>query len=109
VEAATKGGLLDLLDQAVEAGWTVRRGCQELELGEVHAHRWIARRARGELVDKTPGGSPMHGLLGWEAEQILALFEEWGETDRSHRKLAHRGSYLGRVWVSPSTVRRTFQ
>jgi transposase InsO family protein len=26
--------------------------------------------------------------------------------DRSHRKLAHRGSYLGRVWVSPSTVRR---
>lgn len=25
-----------------------------------------------------------------------------GETDRSHRKLAHRGSYLGRFWVSPS-------
>jgi hypothetical protein len=36
----------------------------------------------------------------------LALFEEWGETDRSHRKLAHRGSYLHRVWVSPSSVRR---
>jgi len=34
------------------------------------------------------------------------LYEEWGEVDRSHRKLAHRGSYLGRVWVSPSTVRR---
>ena len=46
------------------------------------------------------------GLLDKEAEQILALFEEWGETDRSHRKLAHRGSYLGRVWVSPSSVRR---
>jgi putative transposase len=29
-----------------------------------------------------------------------------GEVDRSHRKLAHRGSYLGRVWVSPSSVRR---
>lgn len=26
--------------------------------------------------------------------------------DRSHRKLAHRGSYLGRLWVSPSTFRR---
>lgn len=25
--------------------------------------------------------------------------------DRSHRKLAHRGSYLGRFWCSPSTVR----
>ena len=48
----------------------------------------------------------MHGLLAVEAEQILALFDEWGETDRSHRKLAHRGSYLHRVWVSPSSVRR---
>ena len=48
----------------------------------------------------------MHGLLPAEAEQILALFDEWGETDRSHRKLAHRGSYLGSVWVSPSSVRR---
>jgi len=36
----------------------------------------------------------------------VALFHEWGETDRSHRKLAHRGSYLHRVWVSPSSVRR---
>ena len=48
----------------------------------------------------------MHGLLPEEAEQILALFDEWGETDRSHRKLAHRGSYLDRFWVSPSSVRR---
>lgn len=48
----------------------------------------------------------MHGLLDEEAAEILALFDEWGETDRSHRKLAHRGSYLGRVWVSPSSVRR---
>jgi putative transposase len=37
---------------------------------------------------------------------ILALFESWGDVDRSHRKLAHRGSYLGLVWVSPATVRR---
>ena len=97
---------MDLLDDAVEAGWTVRRACGVLELGEIRAHRWFARRARGELVDRTPGGSPMHGLLTEEVEQILALFEEWGETDRSHRKLAHRGSYLGRLWVSPSSVRR---
>lgn len=48
----------------------------------------------------------MHGILAEEAEEGLALFDEWGEVDRSHRKLAHRGSYLGRVWVSPSTVRR---
>jgi transposase InsO family protein len=84
----------------------VRRVCHELELGEVRAHRWIGRRSRGQLADRAPGGSPQHGLLAEEAEQILALFDEWGETDRSHRKLAHRGSYLHRVWVSPSSVRR---
>jgi transposase InsO family protein len=106
VDAATKAGLLELVDSAVDAGWTVRRSCGVLGLGEVRAHRWYARRARGELADASPGGSPMHGILPEEAEEILALFDEWGEVDRSHRKLAHRGSYLGRVWVSPSTVRR---
>jgi len=106
VEAATKTGLLDLVDEAVAAGWSLRRACHELDLGEVRAHRWRARRGLGRLGDLPPGGSPMHGLLPEEAEAILALFQEWGETDRSHRKLAHRGSYLGRFWVSPSSVRR---
>ena len=106
VDAATKAGLLNLIDQAVDGGWTIRRACSVLELGEVRTHRWYARRARGKLADKAPGGSPMHAILPEEAEEILALFDEWGEIDRSHRKLAHRGSYLGRVWVSPSTVRR---
>ena len=48
----------------------------------------------------------MHGLLPSEAAEILAVFEGWAEIDRSHRKLAHRGSYLGRFWASPSSVRR---
>jgi putative transposase len=34
------------------------------------------------------------------------LFEQWGARDRSHRKLAHRGSRLGVVFVSESTVLR---
>lgn len=106
VDAATKAGLLELIDEATAAGWTLRRAAATLELGEVRVHRWIARRARGQLVDTDPGGSPMHGILADEEAEILALFNEWGQTDRSHRKLAHRGSYLGRVWVSPSTVRR---
>jgi hypothetical protein len=77
-----------------------------LELPERRVHRWIARRARGQLADRAPGGSPMHGLLEDEVAEILALFDQWGETDRSDRKLAHRGSYLHRLWVSPSSVRR---
>jgi len=100
VDAATKSGLLDLLEEALHAGWTLRRICHALELPERRAHRWIARRAGGRLADRAPSGSPMHGLLAEEAEAILALFGEWGETDRSYRKLAHRGSYLHRVWVS---------
>lgn len=106
VDAATKAGLLDLVDEALDAGWTIRRACRALELGEIRAHRWYARRAHGQLSDRSPGGGPVHGILPEEQAEILALFEEWGEVDRSHRKLAHRGSYLGRVWVSPSTVRR---
>ena len=106
VDAATKAGLLDLLEEALDAGWSLRRACHELELPERRAHRWIGRRAGGRLADRAPGGSPVHGLLEGEVAEILALFDQWGETDRSHRKLAHRGSYLHRVWVSPSSVRR---
>jgi len=47
-----------------------------------------------------------HGILPWERDEILALFDEWGHIDRSHRKLAHRGSRLQRVFVSESTVYR---
>ena len=106
VDAATKAGLLDLIDDACEAGWPVRRACRLLDLNETRAWRWIRRRDAGELEDRRPGGNPSHGILDDEAAEIVALFHEWGEVDRSHRKLAHRGSYLGRVWVSPATVRR---
>ena len=51
-------------------------------------------------------GAAVHGLRPEEVTAILALFEEWGDVDRSHRKLAHRGSYTHTVWVSPATVRR---
>src|SRR5918993_1934717 len=59
-----------------------------------------------QLADLRPGGGAVHGLLAEEVAEIVALFHQWGEIDRSHRKLAHRGSYLERVWVSPATVRR---
>ncbi len=36
----------------------------------------------------------------------MALFDEWAEIDRSHRKLAHRGSRLRLVHVSESSVLR---
>ncbi|WP_431843425.1 integrase core domain-containing protein [Calidifontibacter indicus] len=105
VDEATKTGLLDLIDEAAEAGWGLRRTGRVLELPERRVQRWQRRREAGQLADKRPGVA-VHGLLEAEAEAILTLFEDWGETDRSHRKLAHRGSYTGRVWVSPASVRR---
>ena len=109
VDQATKAGLLDLLEQATGQGWTVRAACQVLQVNELRVYRWLGRRAAGELKDRAPGGRPMHGLLDWEVVEIIGLFDEWGELDRSHRKLAHRGSYLERVWVSPASVRRVLE
>ena len=48
----------------------------------------------------------MHTLLAGEVKEVSEIAERWGPVDRSHRKLAHRGSYQHRVWVSPSTFRR---
>lgn len=106
VDAAAKTVLLTLLDDAVDAGWSFTRACAMLELDRGRAWRWQQRRSDGRLDDAPPGGNPIHGLLEWEITEILALFDEWADVDRSHRKLAHRGSYEARVWVSPSTVDR---
>jgi transposase InsO family protein len=74
-------------------------------LDEGRAWRWRRRRDQGCLGDRKPGAA-LHGLRPEEVGAIVALFEEWGDIDRSHRKLAHRGSYTHKVWVSPATVRR---
>jgi len=71
------------------------------------AHRWRDRRRNvGTLEDRAPGGNPVHALLAGEVTKILDIAEQWGPVDRSHRKLAHRGSYENMVWVSPSTFLR---
>ena len=106
VDASVKAGVLDLIDHALAHGWSARAACTLLGIDDLRAARWADRRAEGCLHDAAPGGHPLHGLLDWEREAILALYAEWGEVDRSHRKLAHRGSYLERVWVSESTVRK---
>lgn len=77
-----------------------------LGLSERRARYWQQRAALGLLADQKPGGTPVHALRPEEITAILELADEWGEIDGSHRRLAHRGSYLGRVWVSPSTVLR---
>ncbi|MGH3576215.1 MAG: integrase core domain-containing protein [Mycobacterium sp.] len=107
MDAEVKAGLLDLLDHAADrGGWSARQACALLGLDHMRAARWHARRAAGQLADLPPGGHPVHGLLAWERAAIVELCEAWGQTDRSHRKLAHRGSRLHLVHVSESTVAR---
>src|SRR5215210_7707931 len=107
VSAETKLELLGLIDAATAAGWPHVRACQVLELADVRAHRWRARlRETGTLEDRPPVGAAVHRILAWEEQAILELIEQWGWVDRSHRKLAHRGSYTGTVFVSPSTLLR---
>lgn len=72
----------------------------------MRAARWATRRADDQLDDAPPGGNPIHGLLEDERAAIVSLHEQWAETDRSHRKLAHRGSREDMVHVAESTLRR---
>lgn len=77
-----------------------------LGLPPARYYRWAVRAAVDRLDDLPVGGHPVHGLLPDEVEAIIDVFEQWSDVDRSHRKLAHRGSYEGRFWASPATVRR---
>lgn len=110
VDAATKEALIDLVSSAEAGGWSTRAACRYLEVSQRRVERWRRRVADGEgLEDTSPGGNPVHGLTPAEEDEIVAVFAEWGDIDRSHRKLAHRGSWLGRFWADPSTVRRVLE
>ena len=50
------------------------RACHSLDLDRRRAWRWQARRAAGALADRPGGGSPIHKLLEWEEQAIVALF-----------------------------------
>jgi transposase InsO family protein len=107
VPADVKELVLKTVDAAVADGFAHRWVCSLWQVSDDRVHRWRAqRRNAGTLADRAPGGNPVHGLLASEIDAILAIAETWGTVDRSHRKLAHRGSYEGLVWVAPSTFRR---
>lgn len=107
-DATVKAGLLALVAHAqAEGGWSLRKAAAALGLDHVRVLRWLDRAAADRLVDAKPGPDvPLHALLDWERAAIVKLAEQWADIDRSHRKLAHRGSRLEMVYVSESTVLR---
>jgi putative transposase len=106
VPAGVKAGLPGLAGHAIENGWAARRAAAALGLGHARYHHWVIRAHAGRLEDSPPGGHPRHGLLAWDRAAIAELYDAWGETGRSQRKLAHRGPRIGLVHVSESAVRR---
>jgi len=107
VHQTVKAGLLGLIDGAVDQGATADWAANQLGVDTRRVQRWRSRQRRNiGLDDQRSGGNPLHRILPEEEQAVLDLIELWGPIDRSHRKLAHRGSYLKLVWVSPSTVRR---
>jgi putative transposase len=107
VPADVKELVLKTVDDAVADGFPHGWVCSLWQVSDDRVHRWRARRrSHGTLTDRAPGGHPVHGVLPVEIDAILEIAERWGPVDRSHRKLAHRGSYEGLVWVAPSTFRR---
>lgn len=106
VEAGTKTALMDLVTEATAEGFSLARVCEVLRLEPRRLRRWYHRADQdGIVVDRKPG-AVMNAITPEEMAAILDGFEQFGQRDFSHRRLAHRGSYEGLFWVSPSTVER---
>jgi putative transposase len=87
VPAEVKELVLKTVDDAVAAGFAHIWVCSLWQVSDERVHRWRARRRdTGTLVDRAPGGHPVHALLPGEVAAILDVAERWGEVDRSHRK-----------------------
>ena len=61
----------------------------------------------GTLVDPALGSHSVCGSLAEDVAEILAVAEECGPIDRSHRKLAHIGSYEGVALDTPASPGRS--
>jgi transposase InsO family protein len=111
VDASVKAGLLALVEHAITVGgWSLRRAAATLGVDHVRLLRWQTRAGLDRLDDARPGpAEALHALLDWERDAIVEVAEDWGEIDRSHRKLAHRGSRLGVVHMSESSVLRVLE
>lgn len=106
VPADVKELVLKTVDDAVAGVFAHSWVCSLWQVFDDRVHRWRARRRDvGTLADRASGGNPTHGILPAEIDAIVEIAERWGPIDRSHRKLAHRGSYEGLVWVAPATFR----
>jgi putative transposase len=98
VHAEVTAGLLALIGPAqAEGGWSLRKAATALGLDHVRVLRWLDRAAADRLVEAKPGPQVAARAAELAAGGDRQARRGGGEIDRSHRKLAHRGSRLGLV------------
>src|SRR6476646_5045870 len=84
VPADVKEAVLKSVDDAVAAGLAHTWVCGLWQATDSRLHRWrVRRRDTGTLVDRAPGGHPVHALLSEEIAAIRDVAERWGTVDRS--------------------------
>lgn len=94
VDAHVKAGLLALVAHApAEGGWSLRKAAAALGLEHVRVLRWLGRAAGDRLIDN-PARRCRCTRCWTGSVRRSSVAKEWGGIDRSHRKLAHRGSRL---------------
>jgi putative transposase len=91
VPADVKEAALKTVDDAVTAGFTHTWACSLWQVSDERVHRWRARRRNiGTLVDRAPGGHPVHALLPDEVAAILDIAER-STAGSSRRRRSRRG------------------
>jgi putative transposase len=89
--------------------WVEARGASQSAVADYVSTQEAEAEAAVEPsvdVSGSAGDGPIRELLDSEEHAILELVEEWAAIDRTYRKLAYRGSYTGRVFVTATTFRR---
>ena len=85
VPADVKEAVLKSVDDAVAAGLAHTWVCGLWQVSDSRLHRWrVRRRDTGTLVDRAPGGHPVHAPLFEEIAAILDVAERWGTVAQDH-------------------------
>lgn len=98
-----KKDILDILEEYVPQGITLKTVCTLLQISQHRVRRWQKRCRCLEDVKPGPTKAP-HALLPQEREAILRLALDDEYVDCSHRVLAAKGADLSLFYASSSSV-----
>jgi putative transposase len=103
-----KGNLLAVIDEAQDAGISIKRTCTLLMISRRRVTRWRFKRENGHSLDNLKPGprEPVNRLLPAERAAVLEMARKEEYADLSHRILAVTAWDLDIFFVSFSSVYR---